>query len=109
MRLKGQSKRRWNTGDVAYLGTLLGMLIAGAHVFWHVFQGNLPSEDSQSSGMSLFNNGSPSKACSKGFPKKAETVSKRTSVRASLPPELILEACEPGISSPAADICGGSH
>lgn len=38
MRLKGQSKKRWNTGDVAYLGTLLGMLIAGAHVFGMFFK-----------------------------------------------------------------------
>jgi hypothetical protein len=45
MRKKDWSKKRWNTGDMAYLGALLGMLIAGVHVFWHVFQGNLPSED----------------------------------------------------------------
>jgi hypothetical protein len=45
MRKKDWSKKRWNTGVVAYLGALLGMLIAGAHVFWHVLQGNLPSED----------------------------------------------------------------
>jgi hypothetical protein len=45
MRQKGRSKKRWTTGDVAYLGALLGMLIAGAHVFWHVLYGNLPSED----------------------------------------------------------------
>lgn len=45
MRQKGRSTKRWNTGDMAHLDALLGMLIAGAHVFWHVLQGNLPSED----------------------------------------------------------------
>jgi replication initiation protein RepC len=43
------------------------------------------------------NNGSPSKSCNKGFPKKAEAVRSTEQTPEHLSPELILEAC-PSIS-----------
>lgn len=45
MRVKNWLRSHWNTGDLAYAGVLLGMLLAGSHGFWHVFEGSLPSED----------------------------------------------------------------
>jgi len=44
MRQQRRSRKPRNTGDLAYLGALVGMTIAGAHVFWHVIEGELPRE-----------------------------------------------------------------
>jgi uncharacterized membrane protein len=38
-------KKPWKTGNLACLGAFLGMSIAGVHVFWHLTQGDTPSED----------------------------------------------------------------
>jgi len=45
MRQERRSKTPWNTDDLAYLGALLGMIIAAVHVFSHIIRGELPSED----------------------------------------------------------------